>query len=468
MSARVLVVDDVLPNVKLLEAKLTGEYFDVVTASNGPEALERVERDNPDIVLLDVMMPGMDGFEVCTRLKANPKTEHIPVVMVTALSDATDRVRGLECGADDFLTKPVNDLSLFARVRSLVRLKQMMDELRLREQTGNTFGLSSDDQDVDDSAPGKILVVEDREIYGRNLMKALEENHQPQIVTSAEEALAMARGVEFELIIVSLTLRNADALRLCSQLRSAEETRQVPQLILVDDGPQDLNRLVKALELGVNDYLIRPVDRNELRARTRTQLRRKRYEDQLRANYHMSMAMAVTDGLTGLYNRRYMMAHLESMLQRYAREKKPMSLMILDIDHFKQVNDTYGHGAGDEVLREFAGRIARGIRGIDLAARLGGEEFVVVMPETDLSVAGNVAERLRKSIEQPDVPSEAAKQALSITCSIGVAQTRLGATEAADLLERADRALYAAKHGGRNRVVLDDAVEADVSVASVG
>ena len=456
MSARVLVVDDVLPNVKLLEAKLTGEYFDVVTASNGPEALERVERDNPDIVLLDVMMPGMDGFEVCTRLKANPKTEHIPVVMVTALSDTADRVRGLECGADDFLTKPVNDLSLFARVRSLVRLKQMMDELRLREQTGNTFGLSAQQDGVDDTAPGKILVVEDREIYGRNLMKALEEDHQPQIVTSAEEAVAMARGVEFELIIVSLTLRNTDALRLCSQLRSAEETRQIPQLILVDDGPQDTQRLVKALELGVNDYLIRPVDRNELRARTRTQLRRKRYEDQLRANYHMSMAMAVTDGLTGLYNRRYMMAHLESMLQRYARENKPMSLMILDIDHFKAVNDTYGHAAGDEVLREFAARIARGIRGIDLAARLGGEEFVVVMPETDEIVAGNVADRLRKSIEQPKIVSDAAKKALSITCSIGVAQTHPDANDAADLLERADRALYVAKNSGRNRVVLDD------------
>ncbi|MEQ9638983.1 MAG: PleD family two-component system response regulator [Alphaproteobacteria bacterium] len=455
MSARVLVVDDVLPNVKLLEAKLTGEYFDVVSAMNGPEALESVERDNPDIVLLDVMMPGMDGFEVCRRMKENAKTEHIPVVMVTALSDTADRVKGLESGADDFLTKPVNDMSLFARVRSLVRLKQMMDELRLREQTGSTFGVTPTEAETD-NGPGKILVVEDREIYGRNLMKALEEDHDAQIVTGADEALDVARGVELELIIVSLTLRNTDALRLCSQLRSAEETRQIPQLVLVDDGPQDMHRLVKALELGVNDYLIRPIDRNELRARTRTQLRRKRYEDRLRANYHMSMAMAVTDPLTGLYNRRYMMAHLESAMQRYTREGKPLALMILDIDHFKNVNDTHGHGAGDEVLREFAGRIVRGIRGIDLAARLGGEEFVVVMPETDLEVAGHVADRLRKSIAQPAIHSEAAGQDLSITCSIGVAETISGSPDIADLLERADRSLYAAKNGGRDRVVLDD------------
>src|SRR5277367_3134226 len=163
MTARVLVVDDILSNVKLLEAKLTAEYFDVVSAINGLECLARIDEAIPDIVLLDVMMPGMDGFEVCRRIKGNPKTAHVPVVMVTALDQPSDRVAGLEAGADDFLTKPVDDAALFARVRSLVRLKMMTDELRMRESTGQSMGLIDPAETLMDANPtGRILIVEDR------------------------------------------------------------------------------------------------------------------------------------------------------------------------------------------------------------------------------------------------------------------------------------------------------------------
>ena len=148
MTARVLVIDDAPANVRLLEARLSAEYFDVVTAMSGAEGLAICDRAECDIVLLDVMMPDMDGFEVCRRLKSNPATHHIPVVMVTALDQPSDRVRGLQAGADDFLTKPVSDVALIARVRSLSRLKLMTDELRMRALTSRDIGIDSPEREA--------------------------------------------------------------------------------------------------------------------------------------------------------------------------------------------------------------------------------------------------------------------------------------------------------------------------------
>src|SRR5436853_4711564 len=172
MTARVLVVDDVELNVRLLTAKLTSEYFEVVSADNGPTALEMTETELPDVILLDVMMPRMDGFEVCRRLKANPRTADVPVVMVTALSDVANRLRGLEVGADDFLTKPVNDIALFARVRSLARLKRMMEEWRLREGICGRFA-ARDTALAEDSGPAHIILIEEDQFAAARIAEIL-------------------------------------------------------------------------------------------------------------------------------------------------------------------------------------------------------------------------------------------------------------------------------------------------------
>ncbi len=452
MTARVLVVDDILSNVKLLEAKLTAEYFEVVTAFNGIEALAKVEECDPDIILLDVMMPGMDGFEVARRIKGNPKTAHVPVVMVTALDQPSDRVAGLDAGADDFLTKPVDDAALFARVRSLVRLKLMTDELRMRESTGQSMGLIDPAQTLMDNNPtGRILIIEDRPESVAWFNTALSPANEVSSVDSFEEALVRVRGGDYDLIVVSLGLRGFDGLRLCSQLRSLPEGRNVPILVLVSDG--DRRKLTQALEMGVNDYLTRPVDKNELTARVRTQLRKKRYQDRLRHNVQLSLEMAITDQLTGLHNRRYMARHLDSLISNAQKSNKPLAFLIMDIDHFKSVNDTHGHDIGDEVLREFANRISANIRGIDLACRYGGEEFVLVMPDTDVDFAYTIAERLRKSVETTPIEISRAPGALSVTISIGIAASAGGDDNAEKLLHRADQALYRAKREGRNRVI---------------
>lgn len=453
MSARVLIVDDIPTNVKLLEAQLSAEYFDVVTASNGAQALEICRRAECDIVLLDVMMPDMDGFEVCRRIKSNPNTHFIPVVLVTALDQPSDRLRGLEAGADDFLTKPVSDVVLIARVRSLTRLKMMTDELRMRAVTSRDIGLGGPERDAvaDTGKGGRVLIIDDRASSQERLAHILCAEHEVDVEPNPADALFTAAEGNYDLLIVSLGLQGHDGLRLCSQARSLERTRNIPILALIE--ADDRKRLLRGLEIGINDYLMRPVDSNELLARARTQVRRRRYTEHLRDNVQVSIEMAITDALTGLHNRRYLESHLETLTQQAHLRGKPLTLMMLDIDFFKSINDSYGHESGDDVLREFATRVRKSIRGIDLACRYGGEEFVVVMPEADPGVATMVGERLRRAVACEPFTVDRGGKRVEVTISVGVATLECGES-VADLLKRSDQALYRAKRDGRNRVVL--------------
>ena len=450
MSARILVVDDIEANVRLLEAKLTAEYYDVLTASDGPTALAIAAKEKPDIVLLDVMMPGMDGFQVCRRLKDDPETRHVPVVLVTALDGRADRIAGLESGADEFLTKPIDDVMLFARVRSLTRLKMVIDELRDREASGRRMGVIAGAASRLGGTGGRILIVDDHERQAQRVATELAIEHRPIIEADPEKALMTAKG-PVDLIIVNATSRSFDGLRFAAQLRSDEATRHLPVLAIVDF--DERARLVKALEIGVNDILTKPIDPQEMAARARTQIRRKRYTDFLRDNLDHSLELAVTDQLTGLHNRRYMVGQLEALVRRATHGGDPVACLLIDIDHFKKINDGYGHDVGDEVLREFAVRLASNVRAVDLPCRYGGEEFVVVMPDTRLEDAERIAERIRLHVAGSPFRVKRGAELLSVTISVGVAAT-LGAGDKPEaLLKRADEGVYEAKAQGRNKVV---------------
>ncbi|XUY27907.1 PleD family two-component system response regulator [Agrobacterium sp. rho-8.1] len=450
MTARILVVDDIAANVKLLEARLSAEYFDVISADNGAKALAICASEQVDIILLDIMMPDMDGFEVCERLKANPATAHIPVVMVTALDQPSDRVRGLKAGADDFLTKPVNDLQLISRVKSLVRLKTMSDELRIRAEAAKTIGVGepiSEDSQIE--LPGRVLLVDGRASSQERIIKALKPVADVCAIAEPGNALFEAAEGDYEMVIVNSNFDEFDPLRLCSQLRSLERTRFLPLLLVTEQGDEAM--IVRALELGVNDYIVRPLDTNELVARTLTQIKRKRFNTRLRENLNQTMEMAVIDDLTGLNNRRYLDSHLRVLFNRAATRGRALAVCMTDIDRFKSVNDTYGHDAGDEVLREFAARLRSTVRGADLACRYGGEEFVVVMPDTDMEMAASVAERLRFIIENRPFVLRSGRE-LHITASLGIACNAVSVETPDALMRHADQALYEAKNAGRNRV----------------
>ena len=457
MTARVLVVDAIPANVKLLEAKLSAEYFGVVTATNGRDAIALCERGEVDIVLLDVMMPGMNGFEVCRRLKGTPATAHIPVVIVTTLDQPRDRLQGLDAGADDFLTKPLDDTALFARVRSLARLKAMTDELRSRAVASVRLGIADPlaTAAAETGLNGRILVIEDRPSAVERLQSALSAFHAVEIESDAQQAVMRAAEGDFDAVVISLGLEGQDGLRLCSQLRSLERTRNMSVLLMGE--AEDRERILRGLEIGAHDFLLRPIDRNELLARVRTQVRRKRFTERLRDSVQSSMEMAVMDQLTGLHNRRFMDNRLAVMFDESALRARSLSLLVLDIDHFKSVNDSWGHDAGDEVLREFADRVRACTRGIDLVARMGGEEVVVVLPDTGSDAAYRVAERIRERVESSPFAVQNNTRDIKVTVSVGVSNRRAGDASSADMMKRADDALYRAKAGGRNRVIVASA-----------
>jgi two-component system, cell cycle response regulator len=453
MTARILVVDDILANVRLLEAKLTAEYFDVVTAMNGLDALEAIRRTKPDIILLDVMMPGIDGIEVCKRIKGDPATQHIPVVMVTALDQPEDRVRGLEAGADDFLTKPVNDISLFCRIKSLVRLKMLTDELRVRSEDGTSVGLLVNQGRRDTDVTAQVLLVDAHDLSSEKIISTFDGKYSFVRVKNQQEAVDAVQQTltPFELIVVNFDNQHYDGLRLCSQLKSLEITRQTPILVIVD--PENQPTLLRALDMGVNDYLMRPIDKHELKARVSTQVRRYRYTQRLRASVKASIEMAITDALTGLYNRRYIETHLSHMIEHYINRGKALSVIALDVDFFKSINDTHGHDAGDKVLQELAARMRANTRTVDLCCRTGGEEFIMVLPNTATDLSSRIAERLRRAVASKSVDC-GTSQLVPVTVSLGVASLD-GADDTLDkLLKRADQALYTAKREGRNRVIV--------------
>jgi two-component system cell cycle response regulator len=456
VTARVLIVDDIPTNVRLLEARLTAEYYEVLTANSGAEALALVAESPVDIILLDVMMPGMDGFEVCRRLKSDPRTLHIPVLMITALDQPSDRVKGLQAGADDFLTKPVDDMQLMARVRSLVRLKVLTDELRSRAQTGQQMAIEDAARALQtiNGVDGQVMLIDSDRHQAERIRGYLSATQDVHVVHNPADTLLHLSEGEFEVVLVSMSLGDIDPLRVCSQVRTLEKTRTIPIILIAEEA--DRARVLRGLDLGINDFITRPVERNELQARVNTQIRRQRYAVQLRDSVNTTLALAVTDELTGLYNRRYFDRHLGIMLERAREQDRDMAVMLIDLDYFKSVNDTHGHDVGDTVLKEFAGRLRRNIRGVDLACRFGGEEFVVLMPDTDYAQAQGVAERVRQSIAERTFEAGSTRS-LPITVSVGLAMNEHEHDTPESLLKRADIALYRAKREGRNRVVVDAA-----------
>ncbi|MDJ0720744.1 MAG: response regulator [Desulfobacterales bacterium] len=451
--SRILVVDDDPMNVKLVEGILKKDGYESIKAFGGEEALAKVRSERPDLILLDVMMPGMDGYEVTRRLKADSATAAIPIIMITALNGTEDKVCGLECGADEFLTKPVNAAELLARTKSMLRLKQYQDQLMLRTRSETAFGEGHGPLAAAPDRPRRqhVLLVEDNDKDLRLLSGQIEDHgYDVSVAHDGEEALQRILAGGVDLVLLDIFLPGMDGFEVCQRLKESAETRDI-QVALITC-LKDLEGKIKGMKLGADDYLVKPVDGRELSVRVKALLAKKSYLDQLHAHYEQALSSAISDGLTKLYNQTYFKKYLDLELKRSLRQNYPTSLLMLDLDDFKSVNDRFGHPAGDMVLQETARLIREAIREVDLAARYGGEEFAVVLPYSDAKGARVVARRILIALRKLNLENASGAPIGTITASIGIAACPDDAQDARTLIQQADAMLYQAKQSGKNRI----------------
>ncbi len=470
MSGRILLVDTIATNRILLRVKLMAAQYEVEACATLDEARATLASAPPDLVIADVTAPGEDGIGFCAGLRADPEYSATPIIATGFFSDPAQRMEALRAGVDDVLDKRVTGALLQARIRSLLRARDAAAELRLREDTQRALGFAEDTEDY--ATPDRIAVVSSRVPEGGALLAALSvlDNTECVLLDPGEVLQPGGLGALPDLFVIDGAGGGAgaptatDVYRLVAELRSRSETRHAAQLVILPADPGDMAAMV--LDLGANDLASTDVCDAELAHRARALLRLKSQQDRLRDTVRNGLQAAVTDPLTGLYNRRYALPHLAKLAERARGNGRCFAVMALDIDHFKVINDSHGHAAGDRVLVEVARRLRDNLRAVDLVARIGGEEFLVAMPDTTAEQAQGAAERLRRIIEDtpfdtvapgPTGRARRTEGRIGVTLSIGVAlgHPDIRLPEEIDVIvHRADEALYDAKNAGRNTVTV--------------
>lgn len=471
MSGRILIVSDVPTNRIVLKVKLAAACYDVVACGSDEDIVETALRVRPRLILLDCDGSGEAAVRACAMIRAQATLAAMPIIAISSVAGSVAKqaqmLATLDAGADAFQSKPVDEAELLARIRNLVRVREISDELRLRDSTSRALGFA---EGADDFArPARIALVAGDEATARGWRDALDGRVQHRIsILDRQAVLNDAAPALQDIYVIAADLsQGGDGLKLMSELRSRRWSRHASVVIVL---PQiDPARAAMALDLGASDLIGEPVDGREMAVRLRGLVARKRESDRLRRRVRDGLKLAVTDPLTGLFNRRYALSHLARIQDRAVTSGQNFAVMVLDLDRFKRVNDTYGHAAGDSVLREVAKRLTGNLRSVDLVARIGGEEFLVAMPDTTVEEARNTALRLCRLIEcepiaLPAPGSGSIRQTVSIGVALGgcdgSATAHPGSGKPADeslldaLIDRADQALLASKSQGRNKVTL--------------
>ncbi|MBI4666840.1 MAG: diguanylate cyclase [Nitrospinae bacterium] len=449
----ILIVDDE-EDIRLnLMAALSAEGYDIRLAATGAEALDMVKERRPDLVMLDVMMPDMDGYELCKRMKEDYGLKNVGVVFASALRKTRDRVEGLDRGADDYITKPFNMPELMAKIRAHLRMSEYKKQLeRLAEfaRSLNSIELDRISAAVSETLPDllpsdrfSLFMLDGQE----NNLRLLAHNYGGEgmdnlllpLESSPIMAEALKNGVEilvedFQASPYSTRSKRArynDGYAFCAPVMMGGEALGV--LNLNGNGQGFFSRM----DMNVARLVTETLAATLLNHRRHMEINR----------------LAITDGLTKLFNHRHFYERLTQEFERTRRFHQDLTCVMIDVDHFKKINDTYGHLAGDVILKHIADKLAAHLRKIDLVARYGGEEFSILLPQTDTHAAEAVAERIRQDVASS--PAETGAGPVTVTISIGICSANTpGVTKVDDLVRMADEALYQAKRAGRDKTLV--------------
>lgn len=455
MVGKILIVDGVATNRIVFKVALEEAFYKPVLAADGESCLHLAREAGPDLIMLDLSLPDQSGVSLIKQLRADPATREIPVLAFAARSETDARLKAFQAGADDVLQKPVDPQALLARVRNLLRGRDGLDALSPGSASVSLLGFAEAPVIFQGPAVVSLLTNRAEDALERRTTLA---NLMPDtiIIQSREEAFgetirAIGHTVPDVFLIDGTAGKNGDGLRLLSELRSRPATRHSAICIVHPKGKSDSAAL--AYDMGADDVVNADVTPQEMALRLQTLIRRKRREDQLRATVQDGLRLAVIDPLTGLHNRRYAMPQLNAIAGRAAADASIFAVMVIDLDRFKSVNDRHGHAAGDAVLVEVARRLQANLRADDLLARIGGEEFLVALPNTNFDEACHAADRLCHAIEErPIEVGFATKLRVTVSIGLAVSEPNNHTDPVNNIVDRADHALLSAKEEGRNKV----------------
>lgn len=460
MQGNILIVDSIVTNRIVLKVKLKKAFYDVLQVTTMAEAVRTAGKDAPDLIIAGLSLPDGGAATLCERLRQDPRTEHVPVLGIGCQPDRQARVAALKAGVHDVLYQPVDETFLLGRVRNLIRTHNTAAEWQIREDTCRALGLAEPKATFEEQ--GRCVMV------GSDLprLQSFAKDLRPVLrttLTLATPGTLMQQVADedipdvFVLVLPRNTAAAIEEMRLISTLRATSAARHTGLIVLQTSA--DTSLAANALDLGADDVMTDGFDAVELALRVRAVMRQKRLGEHLRASVRNSLQAAVFDPLTSLYNRRYAMPHLGRVAAHARSTGRSFAVMAADLDHFKRINDVYGHASGDAVLKEVAKRLRSVMRNTDMVARVGGEEFMIVMPGASRLEAQHVADRICQDISATafSVPGNATP--IEVTISIGLEMGGMGdalegnaETLAAMIFDRADRALYVAKGRGRNQV----------------